>query len=148
MTRLPDVFGQAVFVCDRMSLFISVEHSGGQDYDARNGKRVLIDRYRVVRLLGQGGFGAVYRVWDLHLNGPFALKKTWILRRKPFASSLAEAQILANLHHPNLPRVTDHFSLPDQGQYLVMEYVEGEDLEEKRCNPLANLPDRCPKSKS
>ena len=39
-----------------------------------------------------------------------------------------EATVLANLSHPNLPRVTDHFILPGQGQYLVMDYVEGDDL--------------------
>ena len=106
---------------------------------------VLIDRYRVVRLLGQGGFGAVYRVWDLHLNSPFALKENLDTSPEAIRQFAREAQILANLHHPNLPRVTDHFSLPDQGQYLVMEYVEGEDLEEMRCKstcqPAGSLPE-------
>jgi len=41
-----------------------------------------------------------------------------------------EAGLLAGLRHPNLPRVTDHFLLPDQGQYLVMDYIEGEDLDQ------------------
>ncbi len=41
-----------------------------------------------------------------------------------------EAKILANLNHPNLARVTDYFFVPGQGQYLVMDYVEGEDLQE------------------
>jgi serine/threonine protein kinase len=40
-----------------------------------------------------------------------------------------EATVLANLSHPNLPRVTDHFIIPNQGQYLVMDFVEGEDLQ-------------------
>ena len=39
-----------------------------------------------------------------------------------------EAKILFQLRHPNLPRVTDYFSIPGQGQYLVMDYIEGEDL--------------------
>jgi serine/threonine protein kinase len=42
-----------------------------------------------------------------------------------------EAIILANLRHPNLPRVTDHFTLKDRGQYLVMDFIEGEDLRER-----------------
>jgi Tol biopolymer transport system component/serine/threonine protein kinase len=42
-----------------------------------------------------------------------------------------EAVILANLRHPNLPRVTDHFVIGDQGQYLVMDYIEGEDLRQR-----------------
>jgi serine/threonine protein kinase len=37
---------------------------------------------------------------------------------------------MPSLKHPNLPKVTDHFSLPGQGQYLVMAYIEGEDLQE------------------
>jgi len=41
---------------------------------------------------------------------------------------LREAMVLANLSHPNLPRVTDHFVIPNQGQYLVMDFVEGQDL--------------------
>ena len=105
---------------------------------------VLIDRYRVVRLLGQGGFGAVYRVWDLHLNGPFALKENLDTSPEAIRQFTREAQILASLRHPNLPRVTDHFSLPDQGQYLVMEYVEGEDLEEKRCKSTCQPPGSLP----
>ena len=39
-----------------------------------------------------------------------------------------EAKLLAGLRHPNLPRVIDHFIVPDQGQYLVMDYVEGKSL--------------------
>ncbi|HEX7976848.1 MAG TPA: serine/threonine-protein kinase, partial [Anaerolineales bacterium] len=42
-----------------------------------------------------------------------------------------EAVILANLRHPNLPRVTDHFVMEGQGQYLVMDYIEGEDLRQR-----------------
>jgi Tol biopolymer transport system component/serine/threonine protein kinase len=42
-----------------------------------------------------------------------------------------EAVILANLRHQNLPRVTDHFVIGDQGQYLVMDYIEGEDLRQR-----------------
>jgi len=42
-----------------------------------------------------------------------------------------EAVILANLRHPNLPRVSDHFAVGDQGQYLVMDFIEGEDLRQR-----------------
>jgi len=90
---------------------------------------VLNNRYRIVSLLGQGGFGAVYRAWDTSLNRPCAIKEN--LETSPEAQRQfnREAVILANLSHPNLPRVTDYFSLPDQGQYLVMDFVEGQDLE-------------------
>ncbi|MEW5872085.1 MAG: serine/threonine-protein kinase [Chloroflexota bacterium] len=90
--------------------------------------QTLNNRYRIVRLLGQGGFGAVYRAWDTNLSRPCAVKEN--LDTSPEASRqfAREASVLANLSHPNLPRVTDHFTIPDQGQYLVMDFVEGEDL--------------------
>ena len=90
--------------------------------------QVLNNRYRVVRLLGQGGFGAVYRAWDINLNRPCAIKENLDVSPEAHRQFTREATILANLSHPNLPRVTDHFLIEGQGQYLVMDYVEGEDL--------------------
>jgi serine/threonine protein kinase len=90
--------------------------------------QVLNSRYRIVRLLGQGGFGAVYRAWDANLNKPCAVKENLDTSPEAQRQFAREATILANLSHPNLPRVTDHFTLPSQGQYLVMDFVEGEDL--------------------
>ena len=55
---------------------------------------------------------------------------------------LREAQLLRTLRHPNLPVVTDIFSIPGQGQYLVMDYVEGDDLQEMLDrNPGKPLPE-------
>ncbi len=89
---------------------------------------ILISRYRIVKLLGQGGFGAVYRAWDMRLHVALALKENLDTSPDAIHQFSREASILANLRHPNLPRVTDHFELPGQGQYLVMDFVEGEDL--------------------
>ncbi len=91
---------------------------------------ILNNRYRIVKLLGQGGFGAVYRAWDINLKCPCALKEN--LETLPEAQRQFEraALISSNLSHPNLARVTDYFILSGQGQYLVMNYVEGEDLQE------------------
>jgi hypothetical protein len=93
--------------------------------------QVLNNRYRVVRLLGQGGFGAVYRAWDANLNRPCAVKENLDTSPEAQRQFTREATVLANLSHPNLPRVTDHFILPEQGQYLIMDFVEGEDLASK-----------------
>jgi len=90
--------------------------------------QVLNNRYRVVRLLGQGGFGAVYRAWDINLNKPCAVKENLDVSPEAKRQFMREATVLANLSHPNLPRVTDHFVIEGQGQYLVMDFVEGEDL--------------------
>jgi len=90
---------------------------------------ILNSRYRIVNLLGQGGFGAVYKSWDLNLSRPCALKENLDTTPEAQKQFNREAVILANLIHPNLARVTDYFTIPGQGQYLVMDYVEGEDLQ-------------------
>ena len=96
--------------------------------------QVLEARYRVDALLAQGGMGAVYRATDLHLGTVVALKEN--LGPDPAAQRqfAYEASILATLQHPCLPRVIDHFSVPGQGQYLVMDFVEGEDLDRTLAN--------------
>ncbi len=92
--------------------------------------QVLNNRYRVVKLLGQGGFGAVYRAWDMNLSRPCAVKENLDASAEAQAQFSREALILANLNHPNLARVIDYFFVPGQGQYFVMDFVEGEDLQE------------------
>ncbi|MEW5872083.1 MAG: serine/threonine protein kinase [Chloroflexota bacterium] len=90
--------------------------------------QILNNRYRIVSLLAQGGFGAVYRAWDLNLKAPVALKENMTHSPETTRQFMVEARLLANLRHENLPYVIDHFIMPDQGQYLVMEFVEGQDL--------------------
>lgn len=91
--------------------------------------QVLNNRYRIVRLLGQGGFGAVYRAWDINLEGPVALKESFETSPAAQKQFQTEAKLLFRLVHPNLPRVHDCFVIPDQGIYLTMDFIEGEDLE-------------------
>ncbi len=99
--------------------------------------QILNNRYRIVKLLGQGGFGAVYRAWDLNLDSPRAIKENLDTSLQAQRQFKREAQILDKLVHPNLPRVIDHFIIPNQGQYLVMDFVEGQDLGEMlRNGPL------------
>ncbi len=90
---------------------------------------VLVNRYRIVKLVGQGGFGAVYRAWDTSLKVPVAVKENLDTSAEAQRQFEHEAQLLAPLRHPNLPRVSDHFFVPGQGQYLVMDFVEGKSLE-------------------
>jgi serine/threonine protein kinase len=91
--------------------------------------QVLNSRYRIDALLGKGGMGAVYRAWDMNLKMPVAVKVNFDASEEAQRQFEREAGILARLSHPNLPRVTDYFFIPDQGQYLVMDFVEGEDLQ-------------------
>lgn len=89
---------------------------------------LIHNRYRIVEILGQGGMGSVYRAVDENLGVSMALKENLFTTDEYSRQFRLEAVILANLRHPNLPRVSDHFVLGDQGQYLVMDFIEGEDL--------------------
>lgn len=102
--------------------------------------QILNNRYRLVNLLGQGGFGAVYRAWDLSLKTPCAVKRNFDTTPEAQIQFEREAHLLATLHHPNLPRVTDYFTIPGLGQFLVMDFVDGEDLQNK-LSQAAPLPE-------
>jgi len=92
---------------------------------------LLNNRYRVVEILGTGGMGSVYRAVDENLGVEVALKENLFTTEEYARQFRREAVILATLRHPNLTRVTDHFVVEDQGQYLVMDYIEGEDLRQR-----------------
>lgn len=102
---------------------------------------LLNNRYRIVSILGQGGMGAVYRANDEHLSIPVAVKENLFLTEEYGRQFQREAHILAGLRHPNLPHVTDYFALENQGQYLVMDYIEGEDLRQ-RMERMGTIPER------
>jgi eukaryotic-like serine/threonine-protein kinase len=88
----------------------------------------LQQRYRVEDIIAKGGMGAVYRAIDESLGIAVALKENFFTNEESTRQFRREATILASLRHPNLPRVTDHFVIPGQGQYLVMDFIEGSDL--------------------
>jgi serine/threonine protein kinase, bacterial len=96
---------------------------------------VLQERYIISEKLGEGGMGAVYRASDRRLSTvSWAIKEmsqsaiTGPLERQQAREAfLQEAEMLAGLSHPHLPRVTDHFE-QDGKAYLVMEFVPGETL--------------------
>jgi eukaryotic-like serine/threonine-protein kinase len=92
---------------------------------------LLHKRYRIVEILGQGGMGSVYRAVDENLGIDVAVKENLFTSDEYARQFRLEAVILANLRHPNLPRVTDHFVIGDQGQYLIMDYIDGEDLRQR-----------------
>jgi serine/threonine protein kinase/Tol biopolymer transport system component len=97
----------------------------------------LHNRYRVIEILGQGGMGSVYQAVDENLGVTVALKENLFTTDEYSRQFRLEAVILANLRHPNLPRVYDHFIFGEQ-QYLVMDYIEGEDLRQ-RMERLGNI---------
>src|SRR5436305_13989014 len=90
---------------------------------------ILQGRYRIIRQLGQGGMGAVYEAVDERLDTIVALKETLFTEEKLRKQFEREARLLARLHHQALPRVSDHFG-ESEGQFLVMQYIAGDDLAE------------------
>ncbi len=90
-------------------------------------RTLLQERYMVVRLIGHGGMGAVYEAHDTRLNTLVALKQTTLGGDRAGRAFEREAHRLASLRHPSLPKVIDYF-IDQSGQYLVMEYIPGDDL--------------------
>ncbi len=99
-------------------------------------KSTLSERYKIMSVLGYGAMGAVYLAEDVRLVG----RRCAVKENRPNATVnvdiqaqsreqfLAEASILARLDHANLPKVSDYFIENDR-EYLVMDYIEGEDLD-------------------
>ncbi|MCJ7624321.1 MAG: serine/threonine-protein kinase, partial [Anaerolineaceae bacterium] len=100
----------------------------------------LKNRYEIEKIIARGGMGSIYLAFDTSLSVHVAVKENLLVTDEYARQFHREAKILASMRHPNLPRVTDHFVLPGQGQYLVMDYIEGEDLKE-RIERLVNLPE-------
>ena len=75
--------------------------------------------------------GSVYRAVDENLGVDVALKENLFTTDEYARQFRLEAVILANLRHPNMPRVSDHFIVGEQGQYLVMDFIDGEDLRQR-----------------
>jgi WD40 repeat protein/predicted Ser/Thr protein kinase len=117
-------------------------HQGGQSTGLLIYNHLLKQRYRILQQVGKGGFGAVYKAADMQFgNRLVAIKEMSQASLSPQEMVEAteafrrEAMLLANLTHPNLPRIYEQFT--DMGRsYLVMDFIEGETLEDA----LAKLP--------
>lgn len=92
-------------------------------------KTILQGRYLIIERIGHGGMGAVYLAKDQRLGSLLALKETFFTDERMLKAFEREARLLASLRHPALPRVSDHFA-EGAGQFLVMEYIGGDDLEQ------------------
>ena len=87
----------------------------------------LQQRYTIDKQIGQGGMGAVYVATDQRFGSTVAIKETLCMDDSFRKAIEREARLLNSLKHIALPRVTDHFE-EDDGMFLVMEYIPGEDL--------------------
>jgi len=97
----------------------------------------ISNRYLIQGVVGVGGMGAVYRARDLHF--PNVVKRVAVkeminqtrdpaIRETMLRNFEREANLLATLEHPAIPRIYDYFSHNDRS-YLILEFVEGKDLE-------------------
>lgn len=101
---------------------------------------VLQGRYQITKRIGQGGMGAIYLADDLRFSQRVAVVKEMLdhfqdpeQRRIATNNFDREAEMLANLKHPGIPEVYDRFTEGNR-HYLVMEYVNGADLEQRLMN--------------
>src|SRR6266446_9249802 len=117
-----------------------LHHSGGKQSRPTTGllihNHLLKQRYRILNQVGKGGFGAVYKATDLQFGNRFVAIKEMSqsgLGQQDLVEAMnaftREALMLASLAHPNLPRIYEQFT--EMGRwYLVMDFIEGETLEE------------------
>ena len=90
-----------------------------------------IGPYRIVRLLGTGGMGAVYEARQEPLNRRVALKTLHakcVAEPELVARFFNEAKVLSSLEHPSIVQVSDFGHAADGTAYLVMEYLRGQSL--------------------
>jgi serine/threonine protein kinase len=116
--------------------FTGMEGDGTGD-SALKANFVLHNRYKIMGVLGGGGMGTVYQARDLNFTDVrklVAIKEMQTiatdaaLRASMLKTFRREANILATLNHPAIPKIFDFFDLNDRA-YLVMEYINGSDLE-------------------
>ena len=97
----------------------------------------LDDRYLIQEVIGVGGMGSVYRARDMHFPNVVKLVAVKemvnvtpdpLVRQTIIENFEREANILATLNHPSIPRIFDYFS-QESNSYLVLEFVNGKDLE-------------------
>lgn len=86
-------------------------------------KKIWKQRYQIMEMVGKGGNGSVYKVWDLHLE------KEWVMKLLGGKDTDAEYKMLKKLSHPNLVRIVDAFE-EEESQVIVMDYIRGVTLEE------------------
>jgi serine/threonine-protein kinase len=96
--------------------------------------KILADRYRIIRLLGEGGMGQVYEAQHVNINKRFAIK---LLRPEIVANPEAvqrfrqEAWSASSIGHDNIIAIDDFASLPSGSVYLAMEFLSGQSLAER-----------------
>jgi len=94
-------------------------------------ERLQNGRYAVLKKLGEGGKGVVYKARDTVLNRVVAVKmlKSAVLSEEAYSRFMREAQVVAKLNHPNIVSIYD-IGKEDEKQFFVFEFVDGMSLRE------------------
>jgi serine/threonine protein kinase len=103
---------------------------------------VLQDTYKLTRLIGAGAMGAVYEAVQNRLGKRVAVKvmaRELATNTEALARFRREVQVTSQLAHPHIIQVSDFGTAPTGEPYLVMEYLEGQDLEQ-RIERVGRLP--------
>ncbi|MDA1329694.1 MAG: PQQ-binding-like beta-propeller repeat protein [Chloroflexi bacterium] len=108
----------------------------------------MLDRYEIQEFLASGGMGAVYRARDKNFKAIrlVAIKEMFsqvtdtLVRKNIFQIFEREANILATLRHPTIPRIYDYFTIKERA-YLVLEFVHGQNLEQILAGTKTFLPE-------
>jgi serine/threonine-protein kinase len=108
---------------------------GGRIVDEVSWKRVgtTVGSYRLLDVLGRGGMGTVYRGEHVYIGRRVAVKilhPQFAKYEEAVKRFLREARAASSINHPNIVDVTDFGPTPDSGVFFVMEYIEGESLED------------------
>jgi serine/threonine-protein kinase len=129
-------YEEGITFCPRDGTHVVAEEEGSEC------GKVLADRYRVVRKLGEGGMGEVYEAQHVYIERRFALK---LLRREIMTNQEAvtrfhqEARAASAIGHENIVEIDDFGRLPDGRAYLAMEYLEGVSLSDAAKEPLGSV---------
>lgn len=129
--------GQTGQTVDRTHSMVS-----GERYQLAPGTTLQSDRYLVEEVVGQGGMGHVYKVYDTHLNIRRALKEMIPHLGGPEAELInfrREAQMLLDQEHPGIPQIYDSF-IEYRRAYIVLQYIPGENLERRLRGTQGFLP--------
>jgi serine/threonine-protein kinase len=105
---------------------------------------VLAERYRITRLIGEGGMGQVYEAEHVHIAKRFAiklLKPDIVSQPATVARFRQEARSASSIGHENIVEIEDFATLPDGSVYLAMELLDGESLADRMHRGPVPLPE-------
>ncbi|MBI9035113.1 MAG: serine/threonine-protein kinase [Bacteroidales bacterium] len=109
---------------------------------------ILEDRYKIIDVIGVGGMGSVYKARDLRFSNTeklVAIKEMInqaldsLVQKTIVQNFEREANILASLSHPSIPKIFDFFTR-ERRSYLVLELIDGKDLEDIVSDTPGNIP--------